>query len=752
MAVSAISIVAGSLAAATSTAAPTGTPAFDAMWRAGLVVLTTLAAARCRRWSLVVGAGLVTLGAAGWWSTAGLAALGLTFLLAWEDRRSRIAGAGAGALVGLAALHLGWPRPTFSTAVLGAVAMGLIWASGYRTSSRRVRRRVLIGVVAFGIVVVFGLVGAVVFGLTQRSNVDAAIDDALSAVDGMGASTTDASTAGFRSATERLDRVVDAADAPWMVPARAIPVLGANVHSVRESAAAGSDLTAAAEQLSSRVDYDRLQLDGGGIDLAAMAGFEQPLGVAERALIGAEESLADARSPLVLPLVARRMDDLHDRVAQASEDATTARLAVTTAPDLLGADGPRRYLLLLGNPAEARDLGGHLGNWAEIVADGGRIDVVRVGAPYDLFAPNGPGRPLLPDASAYPRSLVEMNPTRFAQNWGASPDLPTVARLAAELYPQTVGGAPIDGVIYADPTAFAAALGITGPVSVPGTDLTLDAAGAAEFLQRGQYAMFETETQGDRVVTDLVELALDRLLEGQLPAPRAVADAFGPTVDSGHLRFYSLHDSDLPLLERLHLDGAVDAPAGDDVLAVITRNANPSKIDSYLTRSIDDRVTWDPSTGDVRSQVVVTLTNTAPATGLPAVVALPPPGGAPGTNRTELAVLTPLAAAGATIDGAATAVGTRDDVDGLQRHTLQLDLAPGQTRTVVFDLEGRLDGPDYRLHWIGQPLANPDEAELVIRSTGAPFVGGAREGKVILSGDQEQLTGGGRSITLRTEQ
>ena len=129
-------------AAITSDASPTGTPMFDVVWRAAFVVVTTLAAARARRWSLVVGAGLVVIGAAGWWSAAGLAALALTFVLAWEDKRSRIVGAAAGALIGLAALHLGWPTSTFATALLAAVAVGVIWVSGYRTSSRRVRRRV----------------------------------------------------------------------------------------------------------------------------------------------------------------------------------------------------------------------------------------------------------------------------------------------------------------------------------------------------------------------------------------------------------------------------------------------------------------------------------------------------------------------------------------------------------------------------------------------------------------------------------
>lgn len=736
--IAAICVLVGTIAAATTTAAPTGSTLFDVFYRAALVVVTAVAGSRARRWSLAVGAGLVTLGAGGLWGVTGLAALGLTFALAWEDRRHRVSGALAGALIGLTALHLGWPRTTFATAVLAAAATLPVWISGYRTSSRSVRRRVRITAAVFVGVAVVGFAAATVFAVTQASNVQAAIDESLGAADRIGASSTAASTAGFSAAHGRLTRVVAAADAPWMVPARALPVLGVNLSSVRDSAAAGATLARAAADLSARVDYDRIHREGGGIDLVALRSFQGPLEDAEDALATSDATLRAADSPFLLPPIADRMASLGKRVTRAHHDATTARMGAQVAPELLGGTTPRRYLLLLGNPAEARDLGGHLGNWAEIVAADGHFQVVRVGAPYDMFGPMSETRPFLPDAATFPRSLTEMNPTMFPQNWGASPDLPTVARLAAELFPQVPVGGPLDGVIYADTKAFAAALAITGPVTVPGTGLSLDGSTGAEFLERGQFGAFERESTGDTAVTGLVRDALHKLLEGRLPSPDAIASNFGPVSDTGHLRFFSLHPDELPFLRRLGLDGAVRPTPGADLLAVINRNANPSKIDSYLKRATTDHVTFDPATGSVRADVEVTLTNTAPASGLPKLVGLPPHGAPIGTNRTELAVLSPLRATGATLDGEPAAIGTRTDIHDLNRHGMLVDLAPGQTRTVVFHLEGKVDGPDYRLRWIGQPLVNADDAKLSIRSTGARFRGGVSAGTVKLdAGDQD---------------
>ena len=62
VAVSAIGVVAGSLAALTSDAAPTGTDLFDVVWRVALVMVSTIAGARARRWSLAAAAGLVVVG------------------------------------------------------------------------------------------------------------------------------------------------------------------------------------------------------------------------------------------------------------------------------------------------------------------------------------------------------------------------------------------------------------------------------------------------------------------------------------------------------------------------------------------------------------------------------------------------------------------------------------------------------------------------------------------------------------------
>ncbi len=690
------------------------------------MLATVVAGSRARRWSLLIAAGLVALGSDGWDLLPALAASVIGVALAWTNQRNRIAGAVAGALIGWAALHLSWPAsPTGATALLAGLSVVPLWVSAYRIAPRVVRRRIRVGVaVAVGVVAI-GIATAAVFAVTQQGELRAAADDTAAAAREVAGGVDEVGADQFVRNARRFDDVAAVGSSWWMIPARTVPLVSQQVRAVVTAAEAGAELNAVAGELANQVDYDRLRLDDGGIDLAELSGFAEPVADAAATTLEASERLAAVASPWLIGPLAEQLDDFRSELADAESATVLADTAARELPALLGGDGPRRYLMLLGNPAEARDLGGHLGNWAELVASEGSIDVVRVGEPNELFGPFSVPRPRLSDELDLPASLVEMNPTAFPQNWGASPDLTTVATLAGDLFPQAAGGPPIDGVLYADPVAFAALLRLSGPVTIG--EVTLDADTAVEYLTRGQFA------EGEESVSELIETALDRITSQRLPAPTELADVFGEVVDQGRLQFVSTRPEDRELLELTGLDRRVDAVDGTDSVMVLNRNANPSKIDAYLSRSIDYVVDWAPDSGAVTSRLVITLRNDAPAAGLDEVVIGSGPGAASGTNRTQLAVLSGFETTGVRVDGDDVPWGTRADVNGLTRSTVRLDVPAGGTRTVVVELEGSVDtGDTYRLRWFNQPLVNTDTSRLVIRSSGEPFSGGGTEGVVPL--------------------
>jgi hypothetical protein len=735
--------VASVVVIATTDAAPTGSPLVDALYRAGVVAATVMAGARARRWNLLIAAALVAVGSDGWMLVPAAAALVLGFVMAWRDRRHRLLGGAAGALVAWAALDLAWPAsPTGATAALAAAALVPLWISGWRNARRPAQRAILWSLLGAAALALVAVALAGVFAVTQRATLVDAADATVQAASSITSSDGAADLSVFERNEQDFRSVAAASSAWWMLPTRAVPVVAQHVEAVRVAATSGAELNSFAAELAGSVDYDRLQRPDGSIDLALLAQFGQPVSDADRTLRTVSADLAATESPWLVPPLAEQLQSFRAEVDDAAGATTVADAAVRHLPGLLGAGGPRRYLLLLGNPAEARDLGGHLGNWAELVVTDGKIDVVRVGVPYDLFAPGTDPAPQLSSEEGLPPSLLEMQPTRFPQNWGASPDLATVSRLAAQLYPQAAGGAPIDGVLYADPVAFAALLRLTGPVEAGG--VRLDADNAVQYLTRDQ---FLTADPRDAPVSDLVRAGLERLTDNQLPGTQQISSAFSEVVASGHLQFFSLTTAENELMELVGLDQPVPVPDRSDVVAVLSRNANPSKIDAFLSRTIDYDVQWEPSTGQVRSRVVVTLRNDAPAAGLPALVigaavALPP-----GTNRTQLSVVSPFDAVGTMVDGQPVGSSSREDLDGLRRHSVLVDLPPGAERTVVVDLEGSVEpGPTYRLQWLNQPLLQDDSSQLLIEAVGATFPGGASEGRVPI-GDRRV-----ESISVSTEE
>ncbi|MFN8053578.1 MAG: DUF4012 domain-containing protein [Acidimicrobiales bacterium] len=489
-----------------------------------------------------------------------------------------------------------------------------------------------------------------------------------------------------------------------------------NVEVISVMSDAGADLTSSAARLSAEVDYGRIRREGGGVDLGVLAEFRDPVEEAARRLADASAAVDELESPWVVGPLADRIDDFSNRVADLRSETDLASAALRFGPKMFGAEGERHYLVLIGNPAELRDLGGHIGNWAELSMKDGSISLVDVGGPLELSQPRLDGA--LAETEALPPSVLAMRPATFPQNWGASVNFPLDAALAARLYQAKVGR-PIDGVLYADPYAFGAFLGITGAVPVPGlAGRTVDSSSAVKFLTLDQYTAFADEGQGNDNVTQLVRDVFDRLTRTTLPGPAQLGSMFGDLVRQGRFRMASTHSEDHQLLGLVGLDQSFEPTAGQDLLAVVGRNANPSKIDSFLRRSVHYDVDWDPASGIVRARATIQLRNEASASGLGNLILGNTAGEPLGTNITDVAVISPFEADRATVDGVDAPVSPIRD-EGVWRHTVRVAIPPGGTVKVVIDLEGEVDpGNTYRLRFGGQPMVVGGDVTVTVSADG----------------------------------
>jgi hypothetical protein len=189
---------------------------------------------------------------------------------------------------------------------------------------------------------------------------------------------------------------------------------------------------------------------------------------------------------------------------------------------------------------------------------------------------------------------------------------------------------------------------------------------------------------------------------------------------------------------------------GHDLLAVTSSNAAGSKIDLFLERQLAYDVTWDPDSGRVSGTVTATLTNGAPASGLPDYVIGNVIGLPTGTNRSYVSIYTPLEVRAARIDGEPASIGASRELDR-NVYNAFVDIPPGGTVTIELDVTGTVDGDEYELDLAQQPLVHPEQAEISVAIGGDDVLTVRGDGAAL---DGRTLTWSGpldRKVDIRAE-
>ncbi|HAS08901.1 MAG TPA: hypothetical protein DCS55_00015, partial [Acidimicrobiaceae bacterium] len=562
-------------------------------------------------------------------------------------------------------------------------------------------------------------VGGLVAALGARTDVDRAVEFATSGIDRLG-DDDERARADLLDAAGAFESARDDLTVWWARPALLVPGVAQQSRAVTTMASAGSDLARTAADATENADVDSIRPRNGRVDLDALDALSEPLQRSLASLRDADTRLDDVETPLLLGPLAERLDTLRTEVTDALGSAELAAQAVDVAADLLGADGPRRYFIAFQNPAEATANGGFMGNWAEIVADDGTLTLTRSGRSRELTegGANPEGRRIEGEPE-----FVEVYGQSAARYWGNinyTPDHPTVARIMAQLYPES-GGAELDGVIALTPHGLARFLELTGPVQVGGYPERLTTENAARILLHDQYVLFAQDDADDRegFLSDTVRVVFDRLTDGELPGPRAIATELGPAVDGRHLQLWSRHADEQALFERIGADGSATRPAGVDSFGITTQNLNGNKIDWFTHRDIDYGVDWDPETGTVEGTLTATIRNDAPTTGLPPSVigwggdeSLGQTPVADGENLVWVTAYVSHPIEEVAVDG--EPIGDlRFDELGHQTVRIYISVPSQSERTVQIRTRGVVEPSSrYVLRPLRQPMANPDDVSV----------------------------------------
>lgn len=722
--------VASALAAVGSGNEPTGEPIVDALFVAGFAGAVTWLGASTSWWALITAAGIATAGAIGGpplLLVAALVALGAGVWMGATDRELPIARAVLVATIVQVLLRLQWSPFFLASALLAAVAAGLMVLNSTTRPPRRYRKPIYLSVAGAVVFVMLALVGAAMAAFGARTS---ARDGYIAMLDGLELvqrGETQEAAARLRSAAADLRLASRDFDGSLSQPARLLPGVAQNLRAASTVLARAADSAQAAAAALEAVDLRQLTVRNGVIDLDIFGELEAPLDRLQTNIERLDRSLREADSPWLVPPFRSRLTEGMARSHQAVPQARATAAAARIAPAMLGADGTRHYFVAFVNNAEARGQSGLMGNWSEIAIDDGRLEVTASGRTAELQSDALFGLSL--DVSD--EYLARYGPygataglgrgvsPKFWSNATFPPDMPSVGTAMSQMYEQVTGRA-VDGVIVIDPAGIASLLAITGPIRLDAIDRRINAKNAEEFLQLGQYE-FEENVREDLLET-VIEQTIDNALGGDLPPPQRMLPLLADAALHGHISVWAVRPEEEELLELVGIDAALPVVTDDgvDAFAVSSMNASGNKIETFLERTIDYRPTVDERSGHVTAQLRVEITNTAPTSGYSDYVIgniLDDPANFPvGSNRMLTTVHTRLAVLSARLDDQPLSVDTLPEL-GYNAWTVDLTIPSGQTSVLELQLEGNIGPGAYHLVYRPQPLPNVDRLDLQARRT-----------------------------------
>jgi hypothetical protein len=466
----------------------------------------------------------------------------------------------------------------------------------------------------------------------------------------------------------------------WSVGAH-LPVLGRDVRAIRTSAEVVDTL--ARNSLPQLLDLGRQVQSGtlrprnGRVDLAAVARLAPSVRRAADQVDGPARRMAAIRPQGLIGPLGDLVAELRTRVADGRSAIDAAADAFDVMPRMMGADGPRTYLLLVQNPAEIRATGGLPGSWAVLHARNGRLTMGQQGD-ANLFRVGRVPLPLTPTEKAIFGSDFTADP----RDINFTPDFPRVAATAAAM--ARAHGVRVDGVFAVDPIALSYVLQGTGPVGI-GNGLRIDSGSVAFVLLNTVYRTVQDPVAQNDFFNRAARQVFDALVSGQGDQVLAIR---GLVLAAGQDRVLAWSSD--PEVARViganKLSGALPRDTGRTAqVGLYLNDGVAGKMEFYLRHTSDLEAT-SCAHGVQQLRLSTTFRSTAPADVAKDGVYVTGTGRyAPqGTILMNLRIYGPWQGGvdSLTVDGKPiTVTGNRQD--GRQVATVPVVLAPGASMTLT---------------------------------------------------------------------
>ncbi len=354
---------------------------------------------------------------------------------------------------------------------------------------------------------------------------------------------------------------------------------------------------------ASTLDPHRMRRPDGSVDLAPLARTAAPLGAAWTALQRETATVSALPGSGAVTAVSTARTQLLHQLTGLTGTVDSARRAAAVGPAMLGAHGPRRYFVVLQNPAEARGTGGLAGSYAVLLADGGRLHLERSGSDADLV--DSP-TPVVNLGADYRARWSDFESDRAYKTANFTAHFPWAAAVWQKLY-ERQSGEKVDGVLAVDPVALGYLMQVTGPVTLS-DGFRLDSGNVARWALSDEYRMYPSNDIRKARLTELTKLAFDKLAHGN-GSSAELLKVLGRAAGERRVLAWAARPDEQAALSGTPLAGEQAATTAPYAGLVVNEDAG-TKLSYYLDRSIDYRTTACRLPDRMRlTRITVRLTN-----------------------------------------------------------------------------------------------------------------------------------------------
>lgn len=491
-------------------------------------------------------------------------------------------------------------------------------------------------------------------------------------------------------------RARGASSDPLWTLACAIPWLGSNFQAVAEVTTSADDVARLGAtplvHLFESLNWETLVPREGGMDLGPVAEANPKLVSAAQAVQQSSDRLNAIDETTLIPQVATPLIRAREQLAALRSGLQTAADVASVAPDMLGVDNPRHYLLIVQNSAESRATGGIPGALAVLSIENGKLTLGSHTSATELgtFTP-----PLAVDPEQ--QQIYSTRPGKYMQDVNLTPDFPSAATTAAAMWERRTGER-MSGVISIDPVALAYILDATGPVQLSDPGLTqiagnslpeeLTSKNVVPTLLSHVYAEIPSPEIQDVYFAGVAKEIFSALSSGS-GDDTALIKGLARGAAERRILLWSDVPSEQAVISNYPLGGAISGSVVSPAeFGIHFNDATGAKMDYYVKRTVQ-LVKECASDGYEQTTVRITSTNAAPAnaaTSLPAYVTGDGIFGVPaGSVQTNIVTYGPAQAhvETAKLDGRNTAFAPYLHANR-PVGVLAVRLAPGESKTVEF--------------------------------------------------------------------